>query len=372
MWDGKIDAAVAQVLARIANPALQVKALEELLNDYRVEEGETISPATARDLVREKYMLVLADAPFARDDARLHLAAGPCTTCPKRTGAQKELFAADESKADLCLDFECYSKKAEALWKRTAAKAEEGGGKVLSEADTKKVFPYANGAMAYGSAFAKLSDRCYEDPKQRTYKAMLGARAKDEVVLARDPSGGVHELVSKASITGLLKEAGHKDAAKQLEQRADSRGSDAERRRKEAKDAARRRAITTAVITEVVRAQTDVALELTDRHWHVFAVLAERRASHETRLAVAKRRGLDEKGKRPEVILRKHLAELPPIKLPAFVLELAVSSHAYYAHSDRMDEGLEAAAKALGVNPTKIRQQVIAAEKPAKKKPARG
>jgi len=42
--------------------------------------------------LEDKYMLAVAEASFPTADPDLVKAAGPCGTCPKRTGNQPELF----------------------------------------------------------------------------------------------------------------------------------------------------------------------------------------------------------------------------------------------------------------------------------------
>ncbi|MGB4974106.1 MAG: hypothetical protein WBO32_15685, partial [Cyclobacteriaceae bacterium] len=51
----------------------------------------------------------LSSAPFKKEDATLDPKAGPCTTCPKRSGAN-QLFA-DIDKKDRCFDRNCFANK---------------------------------------------------------------------------------------------------------------------------------------------------------------------------------------------------------------------------------------------------------------------
>jgi ParB family chromosome partitioning protein len=68
-------------------------------------------------------MLTLADAVFDREDAELAPAAGPCTTCPKRTGANTALFD-DFAQDDKCLDGDCFRSKVDAHIAREKQKDE--------------------------------------------------------------------------------------------------------------------------------------------------------------------------------------------------------------------------------------------------------
>jgi ParB family chromosome partitioning protein len=67
----------------------------------RERDGE---PMTAREVKWEidRGRLRLVDGGFPLDDAKLLADAGPCTTCPKRTGVQAELFADGITEQNLC------------------------------------------------------------------------------------------------------------------------------------------------------------------------------------------------------------------------------------------------------------------------------
>ena len=62
------------------------------------------------ELIQRTFMLVLKDAAFDTADAKLYPKAGPCTTCPKRTGFNKALFD-DIQRDDVCTDPACFHEK---------------------------------------------------------------------------------------------------------------------------------------------------------------------------------------------------------------------------------------------------------------------
>lgn len=63
-----------------------------------------------KDYIDRNIIRKLSSAPFKRDDAELVPAAGPCTTCMKRSGCNTSLFA-DYSDDDRCFDQACFEKK---------------------------------------------------------------------------------------------------------------------------------------------------------------------------------------------------------------------------------------------------------------------
>jgi len=62
-----------------------------------------------REILKSRQVNV-DGAAFKGSDAQLVPKAGACSACPKRSGASPELFA-EEKKANLCLDPECFEKK---------------------------------------------------------------------------------------------------------------------------------------------------------------------------------------------------------------------------------------------------------------------
>jgi ParB/RepB/Spo0J family partition protein len=201
-YEGQLSASVALLVARIPSADLQKKAIAELLR------FGSVSFSHAADVIQRDFMLQLGIAPFDRGDAELVPGAGPCTTCPKRSGNQPELFG-DVKSADVCSDPVCFRAKADAAWARRAAEAEAGGRKVLSAKETKATFQGDFGTyVRHDAEFVNLADTCGKDPKYRSYKKLLGKHAKDAAVLARAPSGDVVELVPKAELNKLLKKAG--------------------------------------------------------------------------------------------------------------------------------------------------------------------
>lgn len=197
---GEVDVSVAQLVARVPNVAMQERALAEVSRDggMRFEE--------AKAHIRDHYLLAITGAPFDTADEKLVPAAGSCAACPKRTGNQRELFA-DITKNDVCTDIACYREKVDAHWKRIAADAEKKGGEVVPAKETKKLFPYGDGRLAHDADYVDLDAKCFSDPKERTYRKLIGKRAP--VALARDPSGAIRELARKDKVRAALKDAGH-------------------------------------------------------------------------------------------------------------------------------------------------------------------
>jgi ParB/RepB/Spo0J family partition protein len=104
--DGKVDASTALLVARIPVPALQVRAMAEILEGYN---DQPMSYREAAAFTQERYMLDLKKAEFDRADGKLLARAGACSTCPKRAGNQPEVFI--DVGADVCTDPDCFKDK---------------------------------------------------------------------------------------------------------------------------------------------------------------------------------------------------------------------------------------------------------------------
>jgi hypothetical protein len=112
---GKIGHAVALAIATL-EPATQ-QELARWLGD-RLEWDGGVSLANVRDWIQRNAALSMAAAPFNANDATLWAAAGPCTTCPKRTGNTPSLFG-ELGVDDSCTDRKCWEQKVEKHIART-------------------------------------------------------------------------------------------------------------------------------------------------------------------------------------------------------------------------------------------------------------
>lgn len=119
--DEKISASHAILMARL-QPAQQKEALANCIldisrhedNNYeKIKAAGTISVREFDRWIKVRFFQSLAAAPWKKDDATLLPKAGPCTTCPKRTGNAHALFG-DVKDNDRCTDPGCYDGKLEA------------------------------------------------------------------------------------------------------------------------------------------------------------------------------------------------------------------------------------------------------------------
>lgn len=108
--DGAITAAHADVLARLT-PRDQATVIKDALFRGRIGKERIAEPARVLAAwCEERLFRTIKDAPWDPADPNLSPDAGPCTTCPKRTGNAPGLFPDVRSK-ETCTDAICFEEK---------------------------------------------------------------------------------------------------------------------------------------------------------------------------------------------------------------------------------------------------------------------
>jgi ParB family transcriptional regulator, chromosome partitioning protein len=160
-YDGKLTVAHALELARL-QPADQERALMECFPGHRNtasilkdRKAEATTVRQLRDWIDREIHLDLKNAPFDVSDANLLPAAGPCVTCPKRTGNNPLLFPEVRNKS-VCTDPACYRTKIQALVQARLEPLMKEGQK-----------PVQISSAPYWQARSKSSDTLYEGQYRR-------------------------------------------------------------------------------------------------------------------------------------------------------------------------------------------------------------
>jgi ParB family chromosome partitioning protein len=141
-YDGKLTAGHAMEIARL-QPKDQEWALSECFPGHRTtaailkdKDPRPISVRELRDWIQREIHLSLAQAPFDVNDPTLLPAAGPCTTCPKRSGSNPLLFADTIKRPDICTDPECFHKKKDTLVELRIRELHQAGEEPLKVSDS--------------------------------------------------------------------------------------------------------------------------------------------------------------------------------------------------------------------------------------------
>lgn len=196
---GKIDASKGLLIARIPDEKLQIKALAEFTRaDHR---GDTVSFRGAQDWIKANVMLRLADARFKITDASLVESAGACGDCPKRTGANPDLFA-DLDSPDICTDPACFHGKEAAHTAAIVETARAKGMEVIDGKEAQELKSYKHGLISGHVDLDELTE--WDEDGERV--SLRSVATKDEfkgkVKLFVDPhTGEAKHVVTRADAT---------------------------------------------------------------------------------------------------------------------------------------------------------------------------
>lgn len=181
----------------------QAPALKKLLAAIKANGGTPLSNKAASELLQATFMLRLASAPFDKADAQLLPEAGACTACPKRTGANPDLFA-DVPNADTCTDPDCHAAKAKAASDARVAKAQADGVDVLRGAD-------ARAALKFSDSSDALTEYVYLDKplpeltaSDKTLRKLLGPDFKAPVLYEHPATLTVREVATVDTVKKAL------------------------------------------------------------------------------------------------------------------------------------------------------------------------
>lgn len=172
--EGKIDFSRGLLIARIPDEGLQIKALNFCTRtDYR---GDAPGYRECASHVQSEYMLRLDKARFAIADASLVPAAGSCAECPKRTGANPDLFK-DVDSADVCTDPQCYRAKEDAHTALMVADAQAKGQTVIAGPEAAEL---AYDAYNHKLKGYKRLDSAEDSPTDQPLRKIIGKQMEAE------------------------------------------------------------------------------------------------------------------------------------------------------------------------------------------------
>ncbi|MES2685706.1 MAG: ParB/RepB/Spo0J family partition protein [Pseudomonadota bacterium] len=174
----KIDASHALRIARIPDTKLQIKALAFATEPKPGGGGDRPSVSEFQRWLQQNVLLHLDKAIFKITDIGLVKDAGSCKECPKRTGANPELFSDVEGR-DICTDPACFNSKTTAHRAALMDKAEKKGMRVIDGAEAKKICSAQSGAL---KGYSPLTQQRM-DADGRQLGKLLGDDAPDPVLI---------------------------------------------------------------------------------------------------------------------------------------------------------------------------------------------
>jgi len=197
---GTIDASVALLIARMPSQEEQARATARIVAGWG---GEAYSFRQAAEFLQKEFMLRLSLARF--DITAAYKVAGPCASCPKRSGAEPDLFA-DVTSGDMCQDARCYQAKAEEAHQLLLQACRDAGRIVLQGSSARAIIPSA-GATPVGHY--RLDMPCPDlTDSQRALREVLGQGFAQQIVVVDLPESAPVELVTIAAAKQALKARG--------------------------------------------------------------------------------------------------------------------------------------------------------------------
>ncbi len=366
--EGQIDLSIAQLLTTVPEE-FQEKAAQAILKGDYTSQHKPMSFRQAKEFVAGEYHCTLANAPFPTGQKDLVPDMGACTTCPHATNNQAGLFDQvlpdkDAKKAPaLCTLPSCYAKKTRAAFEVRALKVEEAGGKVL------------RGKEAESASGTDVDAVCHQDPKQRTWRQLLGKHLPVVTLVEPIEKRGRHqaarELVAPAKLRTALKAAGHgrlapKAAKSSVGASMQSLEDQAARCRREDELRKKRRDQVERAFASVLPAFRNAAADLHAAHGWALVILHGLGDS----LPAAENHALKEYlgfdlWEQPERLL-----EEDPAKLQAVAIEYAMRDGGWSFDGKWTEQG-QAIARACGINLKAALAGIVAADKAASKEVAR-
>ena len=238
--EGAIEPSVALLLARIPDTKRQAEALEHVRATPTAFDPDPMSARDAAAYIQSEFMLKLANARFSTTDAALVPSAGSCKVCPKRTGANPDLFA-DVKGADVCTDTACYHQKEQAHADAQLAQAHANGQTVITGREAQELMPSRWATHVEG--YLRLDDTKDSPDRDKPLRELIGPQmeaAGVQPVLVANPhkDGELVAVLPREKVSELLLAKGYEAQAAKLHQAGERQAAmEAEREKQERKKA---------------------------------------------------------------------------------------------------------------------------------------
>jgi ParB family chromosome partitioning protein len=184
----RVSVEVVALIGRIPDPKAREKAAADVLSGASLTggapSGKPLVVKEVRKLVRTRYMAKINLSAKEQEDESLvpmelamvdgvqqRVRGGSCKDCPFRSGCMTDIAdllqgEVDDGKSgrtsgvdpDLCTLPSCLKAKNNELWARRKEKHLQDGGRVLTDAESKKEFSWED-RLRYDSPYAKLTDK---------------------------------------------------------------------------------------------------------------------------------------------------------------------------------------------------------------------
>jgi ParB/RepB/Spo0J family partition protein len=209
----------AELIGRIPDESLQAQALKRFVTEHPLAPDSAkqikgvVPLAVARRIVETEFMTVLAHAPFDPEDPTLS-PLGTCSACPARSGNNRDLFG-DLRGKNVCTNLADFRLK---VTNHLVRLRDAGYTVLLSPAEVRDAFPYATAHLS--DRYMDLDRPCEDDPKKRTYDALLSDETRKSTVYTF-AAGRLWRLYPRDLLAPALHASGHAFLQKRIERTPD-------------------------------------------------------------------------------------------------------------------------------------------------------
>lgn len=207
---GRFDEEAAMSLASTRDAAKQRDILAAL-------DAGTLQPEEITSYIRRTFTAALDDVPWRKSDEQLVAKAGACSTCPKRSDVQRDLFP-ENNHGSRCLDLDCWRAKMDATWALESAKP----GVSMFDAPAESVFAPQSSGRPIVIRSSGMVDKNALCPHVENYtweealaKVTPAGAEPPALYLARDLDGRPRWLYREAIVAKIVKKS---DLARQAEE----------------------------------------------------------------------------------------------------------------------------------------------------------
>ena len=352
---GQVSISAAAMIASIPDDEMRAEAERTTFDE--LDYSEVATGAFVRELIEREFSANLERAPFDTADATLHESRGPCGECPHRTGNQADLFGGAHTgeSPDMCTDPGCFRVKSQVSAQRKLAKHAAKGIETLDPDTAPDVFSHGTDRLK-GSKYVKASEKCYEDPEQRTFKALLKGSGV-EPVAAADERGKVHLLYPRSAVKKVLTDVHGIGILKSASAGVSAKG---ERRRKEMN-----RIAVDAIMLAIRNAVMVLDGDLPEGAWQMLAKRAAERghAAYGTEQRMIARHAMTARGVDNEDSFEPYVDRATNASARALLVEILLDPVVHEMVDTRYTDGGEVLEieRVFGLNLVQIEQAAVAA-----------
>lgn len=201
-----ITLGTAEEVARMP-PSVQADAFPQIMGTQPAPD-KPVKHRDATQILQQYFMLRLNTATFPIKDETLVPEAGGCHNCPKRTGANPDLFA-DVQEADTCTDRACHATKVKAHNTRRKDEAREQGLQVIEGDAARVLLKFGESSTQLGGEYVYMDEPMLDiTGSTQSLTKLLGTLLPPSALFEHPKDLTLREIVHVVKATDELRKQG--------------------------------------------------------------------------------------------------------------------------------------------------------------------